>query len=187
MASINIPGSFKHFTSASSFNINSITYLDNLSRDRKKDYFFQKSETKSISATISNRFSFPLKTNSSFNVTQISVPYLDSDNVAKKRIDKWSSISNSLSYNLDKLKVSIGGGFDFTSNGKNNNPSINLYGLKFNADWDIIDKLILSFNISTRLNNTITKQYNEIEQKEEIINIWRTSSSGINLTLGYRF
>ena len=187
MASINIPGSFKNFTSASSFNINSITYLDNLSRDRKKDYFFQKSETKSISATISNRFSFPLKTNSSFNLTQISVPYLDSDNEAKKRIDKWTSISNSLSYNLDKFKVNIGGGFDFTSNGKNNNPSINLYGLKFNADWDIIDKLILSFNISTRLNNTITKQYNEIEEKEEIINVWRTSSSGINLTLGYRF
>ena len=187
MASINIPGSFKNFTSASSFNINSITYLDNLSRDRKKDYFFQKSETKSISATISNRFSFPLKTNSSFNLTQISVPYIDSDNEAKKRIDKWTSISNSLSYNLDKFKINIGAGFDFTSNGKNNNPSINLYGLKFNADWDIIDKLILSFYISTRLNNTITKQYNEIEEKEEIINAWRTSSSGINLTLGYRF
>ena len=36
MASINIPGNFKYFTSTSSFNINSITYLDNLSRDRKK-------------------------------------------------------------------------------------------------------------------------------------------------------
>ena len=187
MASINIPGSFKNFTSTSSFNINSITYLDNLSRDRKKDYFFQKSETKSISATITNRFSFPLKTNSSFNLTQISIPYLDSDNVVKKRINKWTSLSNSLSYNLEKFKVNIGGGFDFTSNGKNSSPSINLYGLKFNADWDIIDNLILSCNVSTRLNNTITKKYNSIEEKEESINEWKTSSSGINLTLGYRF
>ena len=187
MASINIPGSFKNFTSTSSFNINSITYSDNLSRDRRKDFFFQKSETKSISATISNRFNFSLKTNSSINITEISIPYLDSENVVKKRINKWTSISNSLSYNLEKFKVNIGGGFDFTSNGKNNNPSISLYGLKFNSDWDIVNNLILSFNISSRLNNTITKQYNEIEEKEEIINAWRTSSSGINLTLGYRF
>ena len=64
-ASINIPGNFKYFTSASSFNFNSITYIDNLFRNRKKDYFFQKSETKSLSATIANRFIFPLKTNSS--------------------------------------------------------------------------------------------------------------------------
>ena len=187
MASINIPGSFKNFTSISSFNINSITYSDNLSRSRKKDYFFQKSETKSISATISNRFNSSLKTNSSFNLTEISIPYLDSENVAKKRIDRWTSLSNSLSYKLEKFSVDIGGGFDFTSNGKNNNPSINLYGLKLNADWDILDNLILSFNFSTRLNNTKTKQYNANEDKEEITSEWKTSSSGINLTLGYRF
>ena len=187
MASINIPGSFKNFTSISSFNINSITYSDNLSRFRKKDYFFQKSETKSISATISNRFNSSLKTNSSFNLTEISIPYLDSENVAKKRIDRWTSLSNSLSYKLEKFSVNIGGGFDFTSNGKNNNPSIKLYGIKFNADWDIVDNLILSFNLLTRLNNTKTKQYNANEDKEEITSEWKTSSSGINLTLGYRF
>ena len=62
-----------------------------------------------------------------------------------------------------------------------------LYGLKFNADWDIVDNLILSFNLSTRLNNTKTKQYNTNEDKEEITSEWKTSSSGINLTLGYRF
>ena len=187
MASINIPGSFKNFTSISSFNINSITYSDNLSDSRKKDYFFQKSETKSISATISNRFNSSLKTNSSFNLTEISIPYIDSENVAKKRIDKWTSLSNSLSYKLEKISVNIGGGFDFTSNGKNDTQSINLYGLKFNADWDIVDNLILSFNLSTRLNNTKTKQYNTNEDKEEITSEWKTSSSGINLTLGYRF
>ena len=118
MASINIPGSFKYFTSASSFNFNSITYTDNLYRDRKKDYFFQKSETKSLSATIANRFIFPLKTNSSFNATQVIIPYLNSENVAKKRTDKWTSISNSLSYAIERFKLNIGGGFDFTSNGK---------------------------------------------------------------------
>ena len=70
---------------------------------------------------------------------------------------------------------------------KNNNPSIKLFGLKFNADWDIVDNLILVSNLSTRLNNTITKQYNANEDKDEITSEWKTSSSGVNLTLGYRF
>ncbi len=186
-ASINIPGSFKYFTSASSFNLNSITYVDNLNRERKKDYFFQKSETKSFSATIANQFIFPLKTNSSFNFTQVIIPYLDSENVAKKRIDKWTSISNSLSYSIERFKLNIGGGFDFTSNGIDSNPSINLYGFKLNAEWDIVENLVFNFNFSTRFNNTKTKTYNNIEKKDELLNEWKTSSSGINLVLGYRF
>ena len=120
-------------------------------------------------------------------MTQISIPYLNSQNVARKRIDRWTSLSNSLSYNLEKFSVNIGGGFDFTSNGKKTNPSINLYGLKFNAAWNIVENLILSFNLSTRLNNTITKQYNVFEEKDETTSEWKTSSSGIYLTLGYRF
>ena len=72
----------------------------------------------SISATISNRFKSSLKTNSSFNLTEISIPYLDSENVAKKRIDRWTSLSNFLSYKLEKFSINIGGGFDFTFNGK---------------------------------------------------------------------
>ena len=186
-ASINIPGSFKYFTSASSFNFNSITYVDNLSKDRKKDYFFQKSETKSLSVTIANRFNFPLKTNSSFNLTQVIIPYINSENVAKRRTDEWTSISNSLSYAIEQFNLNVGGGFDFTSNGKNSNPSINLYGLKLNAEWDIVESLVLNFNFFTRFNNTITKTYNDIEEKAEILNEWKTSSSGINLVLGYRF
>ena len=62
-----------------------------------------------------------------------------------------------------------------------------LYGLKFNADWDIVNNLILSFNLSTRLNNTKTKKYDANEDKEEITSEWKTNSSGINMTLGYRF
>ena len=71
--------------------------------------------------------------------------------------------------------------------GKNSNPSINLYGFKLNAEWDIVESLVLNFNFSTRFNNTITKIYNDIEKKDELLNEWKTSSSGINLALGYRF
>ena len=56
-----------------------------------------------------------------------------------------------------------------------------------NSEWDLVENLILSFNFSTRINNTLTRKYNEVEKKEELINEWKTSSSGVNLTLGYRF
>ena len=43
-------------------------------------------------------------------------------------MDTWTSLSNSVNYNFEKIRVGIGGGFDFTTNG-NKDQSINLYGL----------------------------------------------------------
>ena len=100
---------------------------------------------------------FRLRPTHPLGLTQVIIPYLDSENVAKKRSDKWTSISNSLSYKLNEFKLNIGGGFDFTSNGKNSNPSINLYGFKLNAEWDIVENLVINFNFSTRFNNTKRK------------------------------
>ena len=187
MASINIPGSFNKFTTTLSFNINSISYTDNLSRERNKDYFFQKSETKSFSANIATRFQFPLKTNTTFNRTQIFIPYIDKNNIAQKQVDTWTSFSHSIGYNLKIIKVGVGGGFDFTTNGENKDQSINLYGIKLNSDWNIIDNLILNLNFAMRMNNTKNYLYNENGDLEKTTESWTTSSSGFNLSLGYRF
>ncbi len=191
MASINIPGSFENFTTASSININSITYKDNLESERKKDYFFQKAETQSISATISSRFNFPLKTTSTFNQAKIFIPYLDTNDIAQKQIDTWTSFNTSISYNLN-YNLTVGGGFNFTTNGKDGSKSINLFGIKLNADWDIVENLILSINGSLRFNNT---EFNEIDKidndgdgkVDESGENFSMNSSGLNLTLGYRF
>ena len=142
--------------------------------------------SKSISANISTRFQLPLKTNTTFNRTQIFIPYLDNNNVAQIQVDTWTSLSNSVNYNFEKIRVGIGGGFDFTTNG-NKDQSINLYGIKLNADWNIIDNLILNSSFAMRLNNTKTSEYDEDGNSDKIIEDWRTSSSGFNLSLGYRF
>ncbi|MDP6170441.1 MAG: hypothetical protein QF780_10570, partial [Candidatus Marinimicrobia bacterium] len=173
MASINIPGNFEIFTTTTSINLNSITYKDNLASQRNKNYFFQKSETQSISATISTRFEIPLKTSSTFNQTKIIIPFLDENNVAQQQVNTWTSISTSAQYALYDNKMRLRSGIDFTTNGKKDDTSVKLYGGKIGADWDIIDKLTLSFNSSIRVNNS----------KGE----WSTNSSGLNLTLGYRF
>ena len=192
MASINVPGNFNVFTTTTSINLNSITYKDNLSSERNKDYFFQKSETQSISATISTRFKIPLKTSSSFNQTKIFIPYLDQDNVAQQLINTWSSFNTSIQYGLLNNKLRLRCGLDFTTNGKNDNTSVKLYGAKLGKDWDILDKLTLSFNSSIRMNNSKGYRSDDLDNDgdgliDEKRENWSTNSSGFNFTLGYRF
>ena len=192
MASINIPGNFEIFTTTTSINLNSITYKDNLASERNKDYFFQKSETQSISATISTRFEIPLKTSSSFNQTKIIIPFLDQNNVAQKQVNTWTSISTSAQYAFYDNKLRLRSGIDFTTNGRTDDTSVKLYGGKIGADWDIIDKLTLSFNSSIRVNNSKGYRTDNIDNDgdgdiDEKTENWSTNSSGFNLTLGYRF
>lgn len=192
MASINVPGNFNTFTTTTSINLNSITYKDNLASERNKDYFFQKSETQSISATISTRFKIPLKTSSSFNQTKIFLPYLDQDNVAQQLINTWSSLNTSIQYGLLNNKLRLRSGLDFTTNGKKDNTSVKLYGAKLGTDWDILDKLTLSFNSSIRMNNSNSYRSDNLDNDgdglvDEKRENWSTNSSGFNFTLGYRF
>ena len=192
MASVNIPGNFKTFTTTTSINMTSISYKDNLASERNKDYFFQKAETQSVSATFSTRFEFGLKTTSTFNQTKIIIPFLDDNNFAQQETNIWTSISTSAQYGLYDNRLRFRSGIDFTTNGKKDNSSIKLYGGKIGSDWDIIDKLTLSFVSSIRMNNS--KGYSSdqkdndgdgrIDEKREN---WSTNSSGFNLSLGYRF
>ena len=173
MASVNIPGNFNNFSSTTSINMNTITYKDNLEAERKQDYFFQKSETQSLSATISTRFNIPLNTTTAFNQTKISVPFIDENNIAKKQINTWTSITFSAQYRLYNNKLRIRGGLDFTTNGMEDNSSIELYGGRLGCDWDVFKKLTLNFSSSLRYSYAS--------------NLWTQNSSGINLSLGYRF
>lgn len=173
MASVNVPGNFEKFTTTTSINVNSITYKDNLSSVRNKDFFFQKSETQTMSITLSTRFQIPLKTSTTFNKTKIIIPYLDPNNIPSKQENSWTSFSTSAQYSLFKNKLRFRAGVDFMTNGKTDNTGTQLYGGKFGGDWDIINRLTLSFSSSIRMNSSNSE--------------WNVNSSGFNTTLGYRF
>ena len=192
MGSVNIPGNFETFTTTTSINVNSITYKDNLSSERNKDYFFQKSETQTLSVTVSTRFQFPLKTSSTFNQTKVFVPYLDENNLPYKQENSWTSVSTSAQYALFKNRLRFRGGIDFMTNGETDDASIKLYGGKFGSDWDILNKLTLTFNSSIRINDskayTSDESDNDGDGKvDESGENWSVNSSGFNVTLGYRF
>ncbi len=192
MASVNFPGDFKYFSTITSLNLNSINYSDNLASERGSDYFFQKSNTQSISATISTRFNLPIKTTTSFNQAKIFTPYLDENEIAKEEISTWTSFSSSVQYSLFNNKLRFRGGLDYTTNGKSDDLSMKLYGGKIGADWDILDKLTLNFNSSMRLNNNKVYKNDNIDNDQdgkidEKSENWLLNSSGFNLSLGYRF
>ena len=67
-----------------------------------------------------------------------------------------------------------------------------LYGAKLGTDWDILDKLTLSFNSSIRMNNSKGYRSDDLDNDgdgfiDEKRENWSTNSSGFNFTLGYRF
>jgi hypothetical protein len=196
MGSVNLPGNFGSVSTTTSINVNSISYKDNLASEREDDFFFQKAETQSISGTFSTRFKFPLKTSTSFNRTQLFMPYMEVDSLSKQVsviIDKsaWTSISTSAQYSLFKNRLRIRGGLDFMTNGETDDLK-NLYGGKIGGDWDILNKLTLTFNSSIRmidrkLYKTDESDNDDDGEVDESGENWTINSSGFNLTLGYRF
>ncbi|MBT3848768.1 MAG: hypothetical protein HOF58_06085 [Candidatus Marinimicrobia bacterium] len=192
MGSVNLPGNFGSVSTTTSINVNSISYKDNLAGERKDDFLFQKAETQSISATFSTRFKFPLKTSTSFNRTQLFIPYMDVDNRPYKDESTWTSINTSAQYSLFKNRLRIRGGLDFMTNGETDDSATNLYGGKIGGDWDILNKLTLTFNSSIRMNDIKFYKTDESDNDDdgdvdESGENWTINSSGFNLTLGYRF
>ena len=56
--------------------------------------------------------------------------------------------------NAIKIEKAINSTVDFMTNGETDDASIKLYGGKFGSDWDILNKLTLTFNSSIRINDS---------------------------------
>jgi hypothetical protein len=196
--SVNIPGNIGPISNTIALNYNSITYKDVIATDekyvdspRRNDYLFQKSDTRTISANISSRFSIPLRTVLSLNKTQIFIPLMGDDlNVIKEEIG-WTSGGITGSYALRNNTIRINSGIDYMTNG-NKNDSVQILGFKLGSDWDLLDDLVLSIKTSIRFNRM--KAYENdgvdndndgrIDGKDEI---WSISNSSSMISLNYRF
>ena len=196
--SVNIPGNIGPISNTIAINYNSITYKDVIATDekyldnpRRDDYLFQKSDTRTISANISSRFSIPLRTVISFNKTQIFIPMMDENlNVIKNEIG-WTSGGINGTYAVKNNTMRLTSGLDYMTNG-NNDDSVQILGFKIGADWDLLDNLILSIKSNIRLNRMKANDSDGIDNDDDgkIDNngeIWSTSNSGTMVSLNYRF
>lgn len=196
--SVNIPGNIGPISNTIAINYNSITYKDVIANDekyldnpRRDDYLFQKSDTRTISANISSRFSIPLRTVISFNKTQIFIPMMDENlNVIKNEIG-WTSGGINGTYAVKNNTMRLTSGLDYMTNG-NNDDSVQILGFKIGADWDLLNNLILSIKSNIRLNRMKANDSDGIDNDDDgkIDNngeIWSTSNSGTMVSLNYRF
>ena len=107
----------------------------------------------------------------------------------------------SIQYSLLNNAFHLSSGIDYTSNGKNADQALNLYGFKIGFIWEIIDNLSLTLNSSIRFKNNRNNVYDQssntevylvggsmfipkTQEKSKGISI---NSSGMNLSLGYKF
>ena len=196
--SVNIPGNIGPISNTIAINYNSITYKDVIATDekyldnpRRDDYLFQKSDTRTISANVSSRFSIPLRTVISFNKTQIFIPMMDENlNVIKNEIG-WTSGGINGTYALKNNTMRLTSGLDYMTNG-NNDDSVQILGFKIGADWDLLNNLILSIKSNIRLNRMKANENDGIDNDDDgkVDNngeIWSTSNSGTMVSLNYRF
>ena len=174
MISVNIPGNFGFVTTTTSISVNSINYTDNLVAERNPDYLFQKTNTQSISITLSSRFQFPLRTSLAINTPELNIPFKNANNVSSMDMNRWSSASLTAQYSLFETKLRIKGGMNFMTNGEKDDSSISLFGVKIGGDVDIINNLSVSINGSLRMNKTGSQSMS-------------LSNSGFQATLGYKF
>ena len=196
--SINIPSSIGPISNTIALNFNSINYKDVIETDekyadkpRRDDYLFQKSDTRTISANLSSRFPFPLRTVISFNKTQIFIPMMDENLNVIKDETGWTSGGLSGSYSLKNNSIRINSGLDYMTNG-NTDDSVQILGFKIGADWDLLSNLVFSLKSNIRFNRIkgnendgIDNDKNgKIDGKSEI---WSTSNSGTVISLNYRF
>ena len=196
--SVNIPGSMGPISNTIAINYNSISYKDVVATDekyldnpRRDDFLFQKSDTRTISANISSRFPFPLRTVLNFNKTQIFMPMIDQNLNAIKNEIAWTSGGIDGTYSLKNNSIRINSGVDYMTNGNDEN-SVKIIGLKLGGDWDIKKNMVFSAKSNIRLNGIKSNKDDGLDNDEDgkIDNngeVWSTSNSGMVFSINYRF
>ena len=125
-------------------NVNKIVNEDQLAGDRKTDYYFQKSDSKTMSLALSSHFSIPLRTIANFSRTSIQVPVQDIDGNISANELVWTSISGNGHYSFFNYKLKVNAGLTYLTN-KGTTP-ISLYGFKSGADYTIINGMTASLS-----------------------------------------
>ncbi|HIA80037.1 MAG TPA: hypothetical protein EYO07_07800 [Candidatus Marinimicrobia bacterium] len=130
--------------------MNSLTNEDQLAPERRKDYFYLKSNSKTISMALSSKFEIPLRTVINFSRTSIQVPVQDEENIISINELTWTSFNSNGSYSFWDNKLKVSGGLSYLANKGTN--SISLYSFNAGTEVKIIKgmKVVLSGHTQMR-------------------------------------
>ncbi len=161
-------GSLKHNLN---INVNSLSNKDLLSGERKKGYFYQKSDSKTISTALSTKYTSLLR--SVFNVsrTAIQVPVQNDDGLIYFNELTWTSVNTKGSYSFWNNRLKVTGGLSYLSN-KGTTP-IQLYGFNSGIEINIMNGMKAFLTGHMQMRST---------EKETALN-----TSGVLFSLRYNF
>ena len=152
-------------------NVNSLTNEDVLAGDRIKGYFFQKSDSKTISTALSTKFYRPLRTVFNISRTAIQVPIQDNEGLIYFNELTWTSVNTKGSYSFWNNRLKVTGGLSYLSN-KGTTP-IKLYGFNSGIEINIVNGMKAFLTGYMQMRST---------EKETALN-----TSGVLLSLRYNF
>ena len=196
--SLNMPATIGPISNTIAINYNSKTYVDLVETDekysdmrRRDDYLFQKADSKTYSFNISSRFPFPLRTVFSMNRTEIFIPMMNENLESYKNELSMASLGLSGTYSLFENKVRLSSGSDYMTHGDGDN-KVKIIGGKIGCEWDILNSLVLHAKGNIRFTHSPGNKDDGIDNDSDgtVDNAgeeWSTNSSGMILSLGYRF
>lgn len=173
MISVTYPLEFYHMTHNLVLNFNTVRNQDNLASERRRDYFFQKTDVRTYSITLSSRYTFPLRTMVNLSNSELTVPIMGTggDPILSKVV--WTTLSLRGQYALLENRLKTTGGLNIINN--RGITDISLYGLTAGVDYKIQDQMALT------LDGDIQLVHDRSKRKLEL------NTSGLLLTFRYNF
>ena len=196
--SLNMPATIGPISNTIAINYNSKTYVDLVETDekysdmrRRDDYLFQKADSKTYSLNISSRFPFPLRTVFSMNRTEIFIPMMNENLESYRNELSMTSLGLSGTYSLFENRVRLSSGSDYLTHGDTDS-AVKIIGGKIGCEWDILNSLVLHVKGNIRFTHAPENKSDEIDNDNDgkVDNAgeeWSTNSSGLMISLGYRF
>lgn len=160
-------------------NLGNVTNLDNLASKRASSFFFPKTDTRSISLTVSSRFSSQLNTITQISQTKLDVPSLNGG-VLVKNPYVWSSISVSTNYQLIDNILRLQGGLSLMDN--KSQLRSQLLSLRAGGDYKLQNNVSINLVSFLRFNYLSNNQ--GLDTYQEGLDM---SASGIICSINYNF
>ncbi len=170
-------------------NIGNVTNFDNLNNKRSNLYLFPKTDSKTISATLSTLFPNQLKTVYHMSQTKLEIPFINNNQLAKTPYT-WTNFSLSANKMIFEDKVNSKGVITFLNSKSQINSK--LLGLKAGLDYRFQENLTASIMSQVRFNYTPgfkkdgldNDRDGKIDNSGEVFNI---NSMGIIFNVQYNF
>ena len=189
MFAVNFPFTSGNLKQNITLNIGNVTNLDNLNNKRSDLYLFPKTDSKTISVTLSTLFPDQLKTVYHMSQTKLEIPSFTNNKLTKTPYT-WTNFSLSANKMIFEDKVNSKGVITFLNSKSQINSK--LLGLRAGLDYRFQENLTASIMSQVRFNYTPDFKKDEldndgdgtIDNSGEVFNI---NSMGIIFNVQYNF